>query len=150
MFDWDLPDPFILPLTVTSDSIDDYQHVNNAEYVRWLEQISWAHSAALGLDLSRYQTLNRAMAVVRHEIDYLAAAHDGEPLMLATWIVSCDGRLSLTRRFQLIRCEDHRCLLRGQTRFACIELSSGRPRRMPEEFTRIYQQALCSEGAGLK
>ena len=125
MLDWDLSDPFVLPLTVMPDAIDDYQHVNNAEYVRWLEQISWAHSAALGLDLKRYQALDRAMAVVRHEIDYLAAAHEGEQLMLATWIVDCDGRLSLTRRFQLLRCEDKRCLLRGRTRFACIELSSG-------------------------
>lgn len=150
MLDWDLSDPFVLPLTVMPDAIDDYQHVNNAEYVRWLEQISWAHSAALGLDLKRYQALDRAMAVVRHEIDYLAAAHEGEQLMLATWIVDCDGRLSLTRRFQLLRCEDKRCLLRGRTRFACIELSSGRPRRMPDEFTRIYRQALCSEEAGLK
>ncbi|WP_163577882.1 acyl-CoA thioesterase [Halomonas faecis] len=142
---WDLPDPFVIELGVAASAIDEYGHANNAEYLRWVERVSWAHSDYLGLDLARYRELDRAMAVHRHELDYLAPAFQGERLQLATWIVGCDGRLTLTRRFQLIRPADGRTLLRARTRFACIELSSGRPRRLPDEYVAIYGGARVAE-----
>lgn len=142
---WELPNPFTITVDVASSAIDDFGHVNNVEYLRWVEAISWQHSAALGLDLARYRDYDRAMAVHRHELDYQAPAFFGERLTLATWIVECDGRLTLTRRFQLLRPADDRTLLRARTRFACIELSSGRARRMPADYVRIYSGALVHE-----
>ncbi|WP_355659521.1 acyl-CoA thioesterase [Halomonas salifodinae] len=142
---WELPEPFILELEVEAAAIDEYGHVNNAEYLRWIERVSWAHSAALGLTLDDYRSLDRGMAVHRHEIDYLAPAFAGERLALATWIVDCDGRLTLTRRFQLRRPADDCTLLRARTRFACIALSSGRPRRLPAAFRERYGAALVCE-----
>ncbi|WP_444679388.1 acyl-CoA thioesterase [Halomonas sp. E19] len=142
---WDLPAPFVIEFAVGAAAIDEYGHANNAEYLRWVEQVSWAHSERLGLSLARYRELDRAMAVHRHELDYLAPAFEGERLALATWIVGCDGRLTLTRRFQLVRPADGRTLLRARTRFACIELSSGRPRRLPEEYVTVYGGALIAE-----
>ncbi|SDM10801.1 acyl-CoA thioester hydrolase [Franzmannia pantelleriensis] len=142
---WDLPSPYILPIEVAASAIDAYGHVNNIEYLRWIEAISWQHSAELGLDLARYRDLDRGMAVHRHELDYLAPALADERLELATWIVACDGRLTLTRRFQLCRPADGRTLLRARTRFACIELSSGRPRRMPAEYVAGYGSVLVEE-----
>ncbi|WP_299316601.1 thioesterase family protein [uncultured Halomonas sp.] len=142
---WDLPDPFVIELVVEPSAIDEYDHANNAEYLRWIERVSWAHSDALGLTLARYRELDRGMAVHRHELDYLAPAFEGDRLALATWIIADDSRLTLTRRFQLIRPADGRTLLKARTRFACIELSSGRPRRLPEEYRRIYGEAAVAE-----
>lgn len=48
----------------------------------------------------------------------------------------------MTRRFQLKRPRDGVTLLRAQTTFACIELSTGKPRRMPAEFLDGYGPAL--------
>ncbi|WP_394427099.1 acyl-CoA thioesterase [Vreelandella stevensii] len=145
--EWGLPEPFVLTLQVAPEAIDAYQHVNNSEYLRWVEQISWAHSEALGLSLERYRALDRAMVVHRHELDYLAPAFQDDTLCLATWIVDCDGRFSLTRRFQLIRPADGKTLLKARTRFACVALSSGRPKRLPEEYRRIYGAAVVPEPA---
>ncbi|MDY7117067.1 thioesterase family protein [Halomonas sp. SSL-5] len=143
--EWELPEPFVIELVVEPAAIDEYDHVNNAEYLRWIERVSWAHSDALGLTLARYRELDRGMAVHRHELDYLAPAFAGDRLAMATWIIDDDSRLTLTRRFQLIRPADGRTLLRARTRFACIELSSGRPRRLPEEYRRIYGEAAVAE-----
>lgn len=142
---WDLPSPFVIELVVEASAIDHFGHANNAQYLRWIEQVSWAHSAELGLDLARYRELDRAMVVHRHELDYLAPALEGDRLQLATWIVECDGRLTLTRRFQLLRPADGRTLLRARTRFACIALSSGRARRLPAEFRQCYGRVLVGE-----
>ncbi|CAH1042169.1 acyl-CoA thioesterase [Halomonas sp. TD01] len=143
--EWALPNPFVIDLQVASEAIDVYQHVNNSEYLRWVEQISWAHSEALGLSLERYQSLDRAMVVHRHELDYLAPAYVDDKLQLATWIVACDGRFSLTRRFQLKRVSDGKALLNARTRFACVALTSGRPKRLPVEYQRIYGDAVVAE-----
>jgi acyl-CoA thioester hydrolase len=139
---WDLATPFVIDLRVGSEDIDGLGHANNAVYVTWLERCAWRHSQRLGLDLAEYRRLDRAMAVVRHEIDYLAAAYEDDELQLATWIIDWDQRLRMTRRFQLKRPRDGVTLLRAQTTFACIELSTGKPRRMPAEFVDGYGPAL--------
>ncbi len=144
---WDLPSPFTIDIEVEEGAIDAYGHANNAEYLRWIERISWSHSQQLGLDIHDYRRHDRAMAVHRHELDYLAPARAGDSLKLATWIVANDGRLTLTRRFQLVRESDAKTLLRARTRFACIELSTGRARRMPADYRDIYGRALVEEPA---
>ncbi len=139
---WDRPDPFTLDISVQSDDIDGLGHANNAVYVSWLERCAWRHSQRLGLDLTEYRRLDRAMAVVRHEIDYLASAYEDEQLVMGTWIVEWDRKLKMDRCFQLIRPADGMTLLRARTTFVCIELSTGRPRRMPTEFLDGYGQAV--------
>ncbi|MEJ6654456.1 MAG: thioesterase family protein [Pseudomonas sp.] len=141
---WDLENPFVCDIRVRSEDIDELGHANNAVYVRWLERCAWEHSGALGLGLPEYQQLNRAMVVVRHEIDYLAAAYLEEELQMGTWIVSWDSKLRMSRQFQLCRPHDGATLLRAHTTFACVELSSGRPRRMPREFIEQYCRAIVS------
>ncbi|MDH4559539.1 MULTISPECIES: thioesterase family protein [unclassified Pseudomonas] len=139
---WDMSNPFVIDIKVGADDIDGLGHANNAVYVSWLERCAWRHSQSLGLDLAEYRRLDRAMAVLRHEIDYLAAAYEDQELQMGTWIVESDQKLKMDRRFQLVRPEDGTTLLRARTTFVCIELSSGRPKRMPTEFVEGYGSAL--------
>jgi acyl-CoA thioester hydrolase len=141
---WDHPQPFTLSNRVSPDDMDGLNHTNNTVYVKWCEQVAWAHSVALGLDLDAYRRLDRAMAITRSEYDYLQASREGEDIAVGTWIVSWDRRLTMERRFQIIRVDDGVTLLRGRMRFACIELSSGRPRRMPAEFIEGYGVAVLA------
>lgn len=145
---WDLPTPFTLPILVGADDIDELGHANNAVYVRWLERCAWQHSQSLGLGLAQYRELDRAMAVLRHEIDYLASAYEGDELEMATWIFSWDRKLRMTRHFQLVRKSDGATLLRARTTFVCIELSTGRPKRMPEAFIDGYRVGMTEAPEG--
>lgn len=140
-FDWQFPNPHVLTWQVDPSQIDHYNHVNNVAYVSKLEQVAWSHSNKLGLTIEKYQQLDRGMAISRHEIDYLAAALLGDTLQCATWIVECDRRLKLARRFQFIRERDGKTLLKAKTEFVCIGLSDGKPKRMPEAFSDIYGTA---------
>lgn len=139
---WDYPEPHLLNTRVQAEDIDGLQHTNNAVYVRWCEQVAWSHSVSLGLDLEAYHRLDRAMAITRSEYRYLQASREGDEIVVATWIVSWDRRLTMRRRFQVQRSSDAVTLLRGEMEFACIELSSGRPRRMPPEFIDGYGPAV--------
>jgi len=142
--DWDYPQPYTLPRVPQTADIDGLNHTNNAVYVRWCEQVGWAHSAALGLTLDDYRRLDRAMAIRRGEYDYLLPTALDEPLLLGTWLVAGDGKLSMARRFQLVRERDGATVLRGRWDLVCIEISSGRPRRMPQEFLDAYMPVVVA------
>ncbi|WP_287925341.1 thioesterase family protein [Diaphorobacter sp.] len=140
--EWDYINPFTLPVTPQAADIDAYQHTNNAVYVQWCEKVGWAHSEAMGLRMADYQRLDRAMVIRHGEYDYLLPSVLGDALTLGTWIVASDGKLTMERRFQLIRQHDGATLLRGRWHLVCIELSSGKPRRMPPEFCHTYLPAM--------
>jgi acyl-CoA thioester hydrolase len=136
---WDYPNPFTLPLAPRADDIDALNHTNNGAYVRWCEKVAWAHSEKLGLSVADYRRLDRAMAIRRGEYDYLRPTQLGDRLTLATWLFAGDGKLTLERRFQLVRDSDRSTILRGRWELVCIEVSSGRVRRMPPEFIDAYK-----------
>ncbi len=138
---WALPSPFVVDWRIEQQHIDHYQHTNNVAYVSMLERLAWSHSNHLGLTIDDYRELDRGMAIARHEIDYLCASHLDDELLCATWIIHCDGRLKLSRRFQFIRASDHNIVLNARTDFVCIALSSGKPKRMPSRFAQIYGDA---------
>ncbi len=139
---WDHPEPFTQAHRVEPGDIDGLRHTNNTVYVRWCEQVAWAHSVALGLDLERYRALDRAMAITHSEFDYLQASREGDEVIAGTWITRWDRRLTMLRRFQILRPADGVTLLRGLMVFVCIEISSGRPRRPPREFIEGYGPAV--------
>ncbi len=138
---WDWPDPFTTEFTAQAEHIDELKHVNNAVYVQWMEDCAWQHSSALGLGVDSFVALDRSMAVLRHEIDYLASAYEGDSVVMGTWLVKTSNRLKMERRFQLVRPADGATLLRARTTFVCVEMSTGKPRRMPDEFIKGYGSA---------
>lgn len=146
---WDHPRPYTLTMRPEQSDIDDLNHTNNAVYVRWCERAAWAHSEALGLPIDEYRRLDRAMALRRAHYDYLLPTFEGEALTLGTWLLESDGRLTLTRVFQLVRDRDRATVLRGRWELVCIELASGRARRMPAEFVQAYVGSLvgCADGS---
>ena len=142
---WMLPSPYVNQWLVNKEQIDHYHHVNNVEYVKQLEVTAWKHSNALGLTIEQYQSLDRGMAICRHEIDYIASAVEGDNVFCATWLVDCDGRLKLARQFQFIRENDGATLLKARTEFVCIALSTGKPKRMPKVFSETYSGAITRQ-----
>jgi acyl-CoA thioester hydrolase len=131
---WDLPKPFIHERVAVHAEIDGYGHVNNAVYVVWLDDCAWAHATQMGLGPDVCRRLNRGMAVWRTQINYLRPALEGDQIQVATWPVLNDGRLRIDRRFQIRRASDGETLLRALIHYVCIDLATGRAKRMPDEF----------------
>ncbi len=135
--EWDYPNPFCLDRLVLETDVDELLHTNNTVYVHWCQEVAWAHSAQLGLDIERYRQLDRAMAITQSHYRYLRASNIGDSVKIGTWIVSWDAKLTMKREFQVIR-EDGQTLMRGAMEFVCIEISTGKPRRLPQEFKDGY------------
>lgn len=142
---WDRPRPYTVDVHVSEEDIDGLNHTNNTVYVKWCELAGWSHSCDLGLDIDAYRELNRAMAIQKAEYEYLRPALLDEKLRVATWLTASDGKLSMTRKFQIVRLHDGATMLRGQWKVVCIEMSSGRPKRMPPEFKEGYGAVIVAE-----
>ena len=140
---WDVDAPFVEAVVVAADHLDQFGHTNNVQYLRWLEQVAWNHSISLGLGFEEYQQQGAGCVARRHELDYLAATFEGDELLLGTWVHENDGRLSMWRAYQIIRVKDQKTVLRGRTHWVCVDMRSGRPKRMPAAYVAAYQPAVA-------
>jgi acyl-CoA thioester hydrolase len=131
---WDLPSPFIHRRVAQHAEIDGYGHVNNAVYVAWLDDCAWAHSISRGISPELCRSLNRGMAVWRTQLNYLRSALEGDAIEVATWPVHNDHKLRIERRFQVRRAADGVTLVRALIHYVCIDLQTGKAKRMPEPF----------------
>lgn len=134
----DYPDSFWKRFKVTKDDLDGFHHVNNAIYLKWMDATVWEHTRHVGLTEQACLDLNRGMAAVRHEIDYLSSALLDDEIVVYNWLSANDGRLRASRLFQMIRLGDRKTILRARSDYVCTNLKTGRPTRMPEEFKTGY------------
>jgi len=135
---WDLPRPFILPVSVEASQIDEFDHANNAVYLQWADQTAWAHWEADGYTRQGCRDLDRGMAIMRTEADYLGHCRSGDQLACAVWIAKSDGKLRAERWYQFRRVSDGQTVFRAITRLVCFQLTTGRPARMVSDFAKHY------------
>lgn len=143
---WDYPDPFTADFCVAAEHIDALQHTASTVYVNWCLDVAWAHTTSLGLGAQQYQQLDRAMALTRAEYDYQRATYLGDLIVAGTWITGWQKRLTMERRVQLVNPNSGDTVLRARLEFACIEISTGKPRRPPAAFIRGYSPAVIACG----
>src|SRR3546814_9812448 len=74
---------FQMPFAPRPGDIDELGHVNNAVYVRWLQDVATAHWVKLAspADVARY-----LWVATRHEIDYHRAILPDETVTARTWV----------------------------------------------------------------
>jgi acyl-CoA thioester hydrolase len=116
---------------VTAADIDALGHASNVAYVRWVQDVAVAHSEAVGLSWGEYQRLGYCFVVRRHEIDYLRPVNQGDALRVKTWI--SDWRAATCMRHtELRRASDDSEVAHGVTKWALMELATGRPTRITD------------------
>lgn len=135
-----MPRVFVHTLTIQRESIDALGHVNNQEYVRWMQDIAVDHSTAQGWPIARHLELGQGWVVRRHTVEYLRQAFEGDVLTIATWIAPF-ARLSSPRRFLFYRPADGEIVVRAETLFAFIDYAKGTPMRIPAEVSGSFEVA---------
>jgi len=135
---WDRTNPFVIDVAVTTATVDGYGHVSTPNYVQWMIDCAFDHSTAVRLPEAVCKKIARGMAAVRFDIELLGSAYAGDRLKVSTWIVKSDGRLRLSRQFQIINAGTGSTLARGNFDFVCTNLETGRPVRLPPIFCERY------------
>jgi acyl-CoA thioester hydrolase len=121
---------FRLQTRATAPDIDELDHVSNIAYLRWIQDVAAAHSAAVGLALAQYQRIGGIFVVRKHEIEYLLPALLDDQIELRTWVSDFRGATS-RRQTRVVRMRDGALLARAATLWAYLARDSGRPVRIP-------------------
>jgi len=115
---------------VPAGAIDANDHVNNREYLRWMEEAAIAHSAAQGWPLARYRDGGGTWFVRSHFVEYLRPAAAGMALTLATWVATMERRASL-RRYAFVRARDRKLVAVAETLWIFVDPGTGRAVDIP-------------------
>ncbi len=125
---------FRLTIPVVSDDIDDQNHVNNVVYVRWVQEVAFAHwKSKASLEMRAKWN----WVVLRHEIDYHSPALPGDEIIASTWIAQPEGPRQ--RRYVLIqRSSDRKALSSACTTWCLLDSQSGKPKKVSAEISKLF------------
>ena len=134
----DAPPRFARRFVAEVGDLDELGHVNNAVWVRWIQDLATAHwhSAARSVDREAYYWV-----VVRHEIDYRGNIGLGEAARGTTWI---DGGATGAKSIRVAEFRDDRdrVIVSARTTWAMLAKDTGRP-------TRVRLETLAPFRAGV-
>lgn len=138
---------------------DPLGHVNNSVYLTYLEQAAIDHAAAGGWSSERLRQEIGAVFVARkHEIEYFQPATEGAVLEVRTWPSAMSGARG-TRHYEIGRTVAEApasqidrlippeeiapfarrdLIVRAQTEWAFMNVTSGRPTRIPAAVIRDF------------
>lgn len=133
------PNRFSWTFTIGRESIDANGHVNNVEYVRWMQEVAIRHTQHVGADV-RAVAAGLTWVARSHEIEYRVPAFEDDEIEVRTWIDSVQ-RVSSIRRYEFRRTRDDILLASGQTNWVCFNRDSERPVAIPERLVQMYFEA---------
>ncbi len=120
---------FTISITPTSADIDELGHVNNAVWVRWIQDIATAHWNAVA---SPEHIAQWIWVVIRHEIDYLGNVGLGESVTARTWISDPPKGARFNRNVEFTN-DVGKPVVRAKTTWAIVDRASGRIARVPKD-----------------
>jgi acyl-CoA thioester hydrolase len=133
------PESFELEQVVEAQDIDMLGHASNLVFVRWIQDVALAHSAAVGLDLSAYRRIGAVFVVVRHEIDYRRPAQLGDPVFARTWVSDVTAATCI-RHTELTRGRGGELLAKAQTTWGFVAMDTGRPKRITPDVRAAFER----------
>jgi acyl-CoA thioester hydrolase len=116
---------------------DAYGHLNNANYLRYMEQAAIEASAAVGYDDARYAALGTHWLIHETDIEYLLPLLAGEAVVVTTWVADF-RRVRSLRRYEFTRVGDGALVARAATDWAYLDRASGRPLAIPGEMVTAF------------
>jgi len=114
--------------------IDDLGHVNNAVYVRWVQDAAIAH----WLTVAPPEVQEAQIWVCsRHEIDYTDQVFEGEEVDVRTWLGARAGA-RFARHTDIRKPGAKRPAISAVTQWVLLDRATGRPRRVDDATLALF------------
>lgn len=121
--------PFDLAFTAAPGDIDELGHVNNAVWVRWIQEVATTHWRAVA---SPGHQEAYFWVITRHEVDYLRPLGPGGRVTARTWVDPAGRGARFDRHVEFMG-EDGRVHVRARTTWAIVDKARGRAIRVPAD-----------------
>lgn len=121
-------------ITVSPDDLDDRHHVNNVQYVQWVQDIAeenWIANTTTSIRNSYYWVM------LSHHIQYKAEAVLGDHLLLKTFVTKSEG-LKSTRIVEIYNRDTHKLLTTSETIWCLMSHSKNKPTRITKEIADLF------------
>ena len=118
---------FTRTIAAPASAIDELGHVNNAVWVQWIQDVAVEHWRTVA---DPAHDAAYVWVIVRHEIDYLRSAFEGDVLTATTWVGEAPKGARFDRHMQFSG-EDGKVRVRAVTQWAIVDKALGRPIRVP-------------------
>jgi len=123
-------------ITVSSDDLDELNHVNNVRYVQWVNDIAKEHWYQ---NASQEMLDNFIWVVIKHCIQYKGAAFLNDVLKLKTYVLFSEGVTSM-RIVEIYNDTTKKLLVKSEINFCLINKQSNRPTRIPENILNLFSK----------
>ena len=128
---------FVEQRVVIEEDLDEMNHVNNLQYLRWTLITASAHSRHVGWPSARYRELGAGWIVRSHNITYKVPALLGDVILIRTWIASFD-KVSSVRKYEITRAADQRVCAVAETRWVFVDFASLKLTEIPAEVKSAF------------
>lgn len=128
------PEIYEKRLKVEKKHLDRQKHVNNVQYVQWIQDVAEEHWEKRAPEEQKNKYF---WVVVRHEIDYKKEALLGEELLLQTYVGETTNVTSI-RHVIIKRAKDNKILVQSKTTWCLINSETKRPAKISEELKHIF------------
>jgi acyl-CoA thioester hydrolase len=125
---------FTRPFTATAADIDELGHVNNAGWVKWIQDLAVAHWEAVAP--AEHQAA-QIWVVTRHEIDYRGNLRAGETVTGETWVAEPPKGARFDRHVRFVD-GGGKVLVEAVTTWALLDRASGRLLRVRDEIAAPF------------
>lgn len=120
---------FTQQITARPDDIDELGHVNNAVWVRWIQDVAVEHWHAVAPPEHRDAYI---WVVTRHEIDYRGNVSAGETVTAETWVPDPPRGARFDRHMRFTGA-DGKVKVEAVSTWAMLDRASGRLVRVRDE-----------------
>ena len=120
---------FTTRITAGPADIDELGHVNNAVWVKWIQEISVAHWRAVAAEAHVDIYI---WVITRHEIDYRGNVREGETVTAETWLADGPRGARFDRHMRFIG-DDGKVKVEAKTTWAMLDRATGRLVRVTAE-----------------
>jgi acyl-CoA thioester hydrolase len=124
---------FTVNIEINKEDIDNLNHVNNAVYVKWMDEVARKHWDYLTKD----NPFNDYIWVVsRHEIDYKSEALFDDKIIAKTWVGETKGVTS--ERF-IYFYKGEVLIAKSKTIWVLLNANTFKPTRIREKVLNLLQ-----------
>ncbi len=116
---------------------DAYGHLNNAVYLRYMQEAAFDASTTLGYGAHEYARLGRAWLARLSEIHYLRPVRYGDSIIVSTWVKDFQRVRSL-RAYEMRLQGSEDLVAQGWTDWVFVDTSTSHPVSIPVEIAKTY------------
>lgn len=116
---------------------DAYGHLNNVNYVRYMQETALDASADIGWTNERYQAIGHQWIIRETNIEYLQALHWNDEVEITTYIIDFQ-RVQSRRHYEFRRVSDNVLVAQADTNWVYLNTETQKPARIPQAMMRDF------------